>query len=224
MRIVVALPSRLQQLVADRLQILSAPDHEIIPVCTDTGQSLPPLHPEDGLLFIQPANRQTARQMAAAAEKAGIHYGEAALLESPLAAQHGFMLIVGGKTADLQAMSAVLDALSPQTNAWWHVGHAGSAVFLSSLVTRLSATFSSAIDLINPLPQLIQAARSHQAFGSDAAEYLAATEEEQFSSVHPDRQKALISFITDGSDSPARQIAKFICICSCPTSISTPKN
>lgn len=216
MCVVVATPSRFQQAIADRLKSLPADKGEIILVCSDAGQSIPSIQAGDGLLVVQSTDILTAQKMAAAAGHAAIHYGEIALIESPLAARYGFMIAVGGKAADLHALSRVLDALSPCPDGWWHVGEAGSTAFLTAMLNRILGTMTKQVDFSNPLPQLMQAAQSQQALGKEAAEYLVLSEGEHFCSAHPGRHNVLASFIKDGADSPARQIARLICICFHP--------
>lgn len=214
MRVVVALPSRLQSLVSSRLQALSSEGFDIALICSDHAQGIPPIQSGDGLLIIQPNDASIARKMAAAAAHASVHYCEVAVIETPLAAQYGFMLAAGGDVADLQALATVLDTLSPSPGAWWHVGTPGSAAFLANLAAKLIKNVASPVDMSNPLPQLMHAARTQQAFGSDAAEFLALTAGDTFVSVHPERHRTLASFIMNGTESPARQIARLICICS----------
>lgn len=209
MRVVVTLPPRLLETVSSRIRLVPAQACDIVLVKTDAKASFPPVQAGDGLLVLQPGDFHFAQKTAAAAAGAGIHYGEVALIESPLAAQHGFMLAAGGKAADLHTLAAVLNALAPSPYAWWHVGEAGSAAFLLALLGQLGHTVQNPVDLSCPLPQLAQLASLQQQSGQFAAEYLVASHGEHFEAALPDRQKALASFL-DGSESPARQIARMI--------------
>lgn len=209
MRIIVTHPTRLTDAITQRLQSIPEQACEVILVKSDQNDSLPDLYAGDGLLMLQPGDFPTARQTAISAAHAHLHYGEAALLESPFAAQHGFMLGAGGKAADLHVLAPVLNALSPCVYGWWHVGEAGSAAFLLSLLGQLGGAMHQPIDLSNPLPQLAQLALLQQNSGQLAAEYLAQTEGEHFIAAMPNRQRPLATFM-NGAESPARQIARMI--------------
>ncbi len=218
MRVVVTLPSRLLETVASRLLIVPTQICDLLLVKTDSNSVFPQLQPGDGLLVLQPNDFRFSQTAAAAAADAGIHYGEVAVIESPLAAQHGFMVAAGGKAIDLHALAAVLNALAPCPYAWWHVGEAGSAAFLLALLGQLGHTLQNPIDLSCPLPHLAQLASLQQQSGQFAAEYLAASHGEPFTAAFPNRQKALASFL-DGTESPARQIARMISMFCPPTSL-----
>lgn len=209
MRVVVTLPSSLLEPLSSRINTLSSQTCEIILVATDAGGILPPITRGDGLLALQPDNFHLAQIAAAKLAQDGIHYVEATLIESPQAAQYGYMMLVGGKAADLHALAALLNCLAPCPYAWWHVGEAGSAAFLLSLLKRLGHTLQNPIDMACLLPQLAQLVQIQQQSGSLAAEYLAASSDEHFSAALPERQRALAHFLAP-DESPARQIAKMI--------------
>ena len=208
MRIVVTLPSRLTEPVRNRFGARQS-TAEILLVRTDAGESVPPMQDGDGLLMLQPVDFALSQQAASVAGESGVHYGEVALVESPLAGEYGFMVAAGGKAADLHALAPELNALAPCPYGWWHVGEAGSAAFLLALYTQLGAAAKNPFDISNPFPHLAQIAATQQQSGVMAADYLAQTEGEHFVAALPDRQRALFAF-TSSAESPARQIARLI--------------
>lgn len=209
MRIVVTHPSRLTDALTQRFGKISPQTCEIILIKSDASDTMPALKSGDGLLILQPADIDTSIQAGHTAAAAGIHYGEAALMESPLAAQQGFMVGAGGTANDLHALAPVLNALAPCTYGWWHIGSHGSAAFVLALLGQLGGAVNSPIDLSNPLPQLAKLAALQQKSGEFAAAYLAKTQGERFVAAMPDRQRPLAAFM-DGAESPARQIAHLI--------------
>lgn len=220
MKIIITLPSRLQETVAPRLLGIPVQSGEIVLFKTDEGEVFPPMQSGDSLLMLQPASFLAAHDAANVAHASGIHYGEISLLESPLAARYGFMAGVGGKAADLHILAPVLNALAPCAYGWWHVGEAGSAAFLLGLLKQLGGAMQNPIDLSNPLPQLAQLAALQQDTGQIAADYLQLTAGEHFISAMPDRQRPLATFL-NGADSPARQIAQMICLFCMPAKSQT---
>ncbi|MBS1154816.1 MAG: hypothetical protein H6R07_740 [Proteobacteria bacterium] len=211
MHIVVTLPSRLVETVSHRIHAIPAKICKITLAAIDAGDTPPAVKPGDGLLVLQPNDFHLAQIAATRLTQDGIHYAEAALIESPQAAQYGFMALVGGKAADLHALASVLNCLAPCSYGWWHVGGAGSAAFLLALLNRLGHTLQTPIDLSCLLPQLAQLVQTQQQSGSFAAEYLAASSDEHFSAALPERQRALACFL-DQHESPARQIAQMISV------------
>ncbi len=212
MRVVLALPSRLEKAVFGRLERLPAvPGRELVRFCSDQPSPLPQLGSGDALLLFQPGNLEAARKTSQACQAAGIHYGEAAVCESPLAEQFGFMLATAGTRADLLALGDVLDALSPCPKGWWHVGHSGAAAFLTGLASAYATAMQKPLDLAQPLQRVVEKAMTQLACCQQAGEYLALSHDETFEPAFPERQFQLAA-ITDPVESPARQIASLICL------------
>lgn len=211
MRVIIALPARLRESVSSRLATLPASAAQILLHEVESGAELPQLQSGDGLLVLQPDNIEMARRTGESAAAAQIHYAEIALLETTLGNKYGFMLAVAGKPQDLHTLSPIINALAPAPYAWWHVGSAGSAAFLAAMLQYVGAAACNPIDLSNPMPRLAQFAVWQNQAGIQAAEFLAMTEGEHFTPALPDRQRALASFL-DGAESPARQIARMICL------------
>ena len=209
MSITIILPKRLVESVSARLAMLPQQTTVIRLHEVESPAPLPAFLQGDGLLALQANDMAMACQMAASASAAHIHYGEIALLETPLAAQYGFMVAAAGQAQDLQMLSPVINCLSPAPYAWWHVGHAGAAAFLSALLRQMESAMQRPIDPSAPLPQLIQLAALQSQAGILAESFLAQTEGEHFVCALPNRQHALASFL-DGAESPARQIARMI--------------
>lgn len=211
MRVIVTLPARLIEPISARLATLPPLAAEILLHEIEGPPPFPELHPGDGLLTLQPTEMETARRTAESAASAQIHYGEIALMETSLGEQYGFMIAAAGNPQDLHALSPVINALSPGPYAWWHVGNAGAAAFLMLLLRHVELATQHPIDISNPLPQLVQLAVLQKQAGILSEEFLSQTEGEHFIAALPDRQHALASFL-DGAESPARQIARMICL------------
>lgn len=211
MRVIITLPVRLVEPVSARLAALPPLAAHILLHDIESALPLPEIQPGDGLLTLQSTDMEAAQRKAESASSAQVHYGEIALLETPFGKQHGFMIAAAGNAQDLHALSPVINALSPGPYAWWHVGHASAAAFLRVLLQQLELTTQRPIDISNPLPQLAQLATLQKQAGILSEEFLLRTEGERFIAALPDRQHALATFL-DGTDSPARQIARMICL------------
>lgn len=210
MRVVIALPSRLEKAVLGRLRSLTSDSGlELVMFCSDHPSPLPQLASGDTLLLIQPGNLEAARKTAQACRVAGIHYGEAAVCESPLAEEFGFMLAAGGTRADLLALGEVLDVLSPCPNGWWHAGNSGAAVFLLELANSYVRVMQKPLDLAQPLQRVLEMVMAQLACRQQSSEYLARSLGETFEPVFPERKLQLTAF-SDANESPARQIASLI--------------
>lgn len=158
------------------------------------------LKPNDTLVLVQAADPKAA---AAIAQALPCHYVEINTIDSPCAIDYGFFLHVGGLKADLMTVHSLLDQLAPCTNGWWHVGHVGAAAFMATLQHYRQ---------FNPLGNgeaLREYATVPATLLRTCLDYLELSENEQFVSYHPERQRALASLL-DQHDSPARQTAKLL--------------
>ena len=210
MHVAIILPLFLHQAVSYRLRGIPSQTFEISLVDSEASHPMPKLQSADGLLIIQCRDFDFAQKTGSAAENDGILYGEIALHESPFAEQYGFMVAAGGKAESLQALTPILNALAPQPNAWWHVGHAGSACFLLSIQGQLSHLAQNPINVADMFPQLQQIDTHQQYAGQMAKKYLGATTDERFTPALTHQfEKCFASFINN-SESPARQIARLI--------------
>lgn len=157
----------------------------------------------DTLFLLQAPSFESARQLADIASQKSIHYIEISTCDSPFGAAYGFALAVAGQSNDLQVIKPWLDALAPQGDGWWHVGHAGAAAFMGQLqqLGALNPLNLGQIpaELGNLPPQLIQLCHV----------YLARSADEHFVPFHPNRQKALTHYLNK-QDSPARQLAHLL--------------
>ncbi|WP_374351268.1 hypothetical protein [Chitinimonas sp.] len=113
-----------------------------------------------------------------------------AFQDSPFAADHGFLLAVGGRRQAIEAARKLLDALAPQPDGWLHAGGLQAPHFMAALASELGVGLAMQAATMASLQQSGPAALwlGQQAISARlaalAATYLAEHDDAGFEPVH----------------------------------------